>query len=684
MAAQKEEVILEIKVDQGAAETELRRAEKAIINTKDEMKALNEAYKDNIVSQDEYVEHSLKLQAQLKKEQEVKKQQIKLMETESNSRNALRLKISALIKEMDNLDRTTVQGIKDTDRLQKEIAELVNELNKGSKAANLFKDNIGNYAESIKEAAKEININGVSIGNVVASMKALNNPVTAGVAGLTALAGAYVKSSSGAKDYAFAQDRLNFIVSTALETFGTFVAGGSGGGGEGPLSKLVGWYVNMSRYVPSLALLFRGFTKDLLDQSEAAAIAAENLRKLQVLQLRSAGISKGYLSDAESERRVRDDEEESYERRFKAIDNINKSLQNSFNVRAVVVAEEIKALKEANVNWQNREEIVAQVEAKQAELRDLEEEINGIVTENEMSRRAITKEMREQVELERIMAENARRTKRDRELFTPINQATGITQEQAGGVRRVQTDENSDTAVDIYGIAPEVFEQESKIAAARIQLSNDVNARIQANERRTAEYRKTVLNSTLEATADVTAQAAQLFEEQTAAYKILASAQALISAYISGQKAYESMVGIPGVGPTLAQIARAVAIAGGLQAVAQINGVGFAAGGYTGPGFGSPDSSGFKRAGIVHEGEYVTPKRLVTSSAAQPHIQALERMRVKGYADGGLVTNNSVMDGAAAVAAANAAKNTPPAVVSVREIIDTITRIQARENKSKV
>ena len=70
----------------------------------------------------------------------------------------------------------------------------------------------------------------------------------------------------------------------------------------------------------------------------------------------------------------------------------------------------------------------------------------------------------------------------------------------------------------------------------------------------------------------------------------------------------------------------------------------FDEGGYTGSGFGSPDSSGFKQAGIVHEGEYVVPKNVLESQKGSSLVGALESMRTNrpqpfsnfGFANGGL------------------------------------------------
>lgn len=70
-------------------------------------------------------------------------------------------------------------------------------------------------------------------------------------------------------------------------------------------------------------------------------------------------------------------------------------------------------------------------------------------------------------------------------------------------------------------------------------------------------------------------------------------------------------------------------------------------GGFTGYGQGKKDHTGFKQAGIVHEGEYVAPKWMVDS---QPAIfRELENARLnKGFANGGYTTptvyNNNIQE----------------------------------------
>lgn len=93
-------------------------------------------------------------------------------------------------------------------------------------------------------------------------------------------------------------------------------------------------------------------------------------------------------------------------------------------------------------------------------------------------------------------------------------------------------------------------------------------------------------------------------------------------------------VGIASLGLVAAQTAAQVGV---------ISSQSFAEGGYTGSGFGSPDSSGFKQAGVVHEGEYVVPKNVLESQRGASLVGALEAMRTSrpqpfsnvGFANGG-------------------------------------------------
>ena len=108
----------------------------------------------------------------------------------------------------------------------------------------------------------------------------------------------------------------------------------------------------------------------------------------------------------------------------------------------------------------------------------------------------------------------------------------------------------------------------------------------------------------------------------------------------------------------------------------------FAEGGYTGDGYGSPDSSGFKRAGIVHEGEYVVPKNVLESQRGSSLVGALEAMRTNrpqpfsnfGFANGGLAGSTSLDIGNLRSEISQAVADSVGAIQVVNNATDTISQ----------
>ena len=95
-----------------------------------------------------------------------------------------------------------------------------------------------------------------------------------------------------------------------------------------------------------------------------------------------------------------------------------------------------------------------------------------------------------------------------------------------------------------------------------------------------------------EATANTLGQLSELLGKETAAGKAAAVASATISTFLSAQKAYESTVGIPIVGPVLAPINAGIAIASGLKSIKSILAVKtpMGGGGISAPSLSSPSS----------------------------------------------------------------------------------------------
>jgi hypothetical protein len=171
------------------------------------------------------------------------------------------------------------------------------------------------------------------------------------------------------------------------------------------------------------------------------------------------------------------------------------------------------------------------------------------------------------------------------------------------------------------------------------------------------------------------ANIASALDKESAAYKVIASLNALINTYRAANAALATGSEI---NPIFGIISAAAAVAAGLANVAKINGIEFAEGGYTGQG------SRLEPAGIVHKGEYVVPKWQVENPQYSHHLAALESGRSRGYADGGLVSAGIVGSSGANIDIMSAIKALPAPVVSVKEFNIVQKRVQVKEQVSQV
>lgn len=705
-----ESIIIDVQIDQADAQKQLVQTEKSIIALKKEAADLRKEYNAGRISEEEYAEASLEIQKAQKREADQKRTLTKLVETESNSRNALKLRVNQLAREYDNVNKKTVEGARRADELQKELKELNDQINASSKSAGLFKDQIGNYpeiiqdatnstipfGESVAKATDEVKPFGLSVGGATSTLSKFLNPATAAVGVVVALGSAYAASSTGAKDLAFAQDRLKFATTGVLEAFGTMVGGGTGEGGTGLLNRLIdgfGDYLSLLPIVSGYQYLFEKATgvtiESINEQSKAAASAAEQLRKLGIESVRVAGFAKLFEKAAEDARRIRDDEDNALQDRLNATNTIEQNLAANQRVRIDVLNKEIEAIKASNVNWQNQDAIVLQIEQKVAEIRDIEEEVNGKLTENITARRSLIRLIREQAELEAGVARANQRINTGPGVFNPVDQrSTSQAVLDAGSTADIAADPFTEqqTSQNITNAMADEFQvrlnMTEKFNADLVRFNQQAYEQDVENKRRAVEIKKELdeieQDVALGIAADTFGSLSALFEQSSTEYKAFASFEALVSTYSAAQKAFASLAGIPITGPALGAAAAAAAVVSGLARVAQINGVQFAEGGYTGEG------GKYEPAGIVHKGEYVTPKHVVSNPAATPHLMALENMRLRPYYDGGYVTSTTANDSQLMLMMENALKNMPAPQVSVKEVSDAQNRISVREQAARL
>lgn len=143
--------------------------------------------------------------------------------------------------------------------------------------------------------------------------------------------------------------------------------------------------------------------------------------------------------------------------------------------------------------------------------------------------------------------------------------------------------------------------------------------------------------------------AAEAFNEGSGAWKAIKIAETLITTYQSAQNAFNSLSGIPIVGPALGAVAAGLAVVAGISRVNKIASTpiakmkkpnkSFARGGFTdNAGQGYRDETGHEVAGVVHKNEYVVPEFVRRDPEVPQILDYLEgkRKRKLGlYAAGG-------------------------------------------------
>lgn len=227
--------------------------------------------------------------------------------------------------------------------------------------------------------------------------------------------------------------------------------------------------------------------------------------------------------------------------------------------------------------------------------------------------------------------------------------------------------------------------QELKTTTDFNKLMLDANKKFYEDDAKfkaeSARVKEEIDQATLAVTANVLGTTAQLFDQSTAQFKILATAQTLISTYSAAQKAYESLSVIPIAGPALGAVAAATAVIAGLARVAAINNIKFAEGGYTGPGHK------LQPAGIVHAGEVVWSqedvRRVGGPSRANAMRPTFPKAGIYTHTDGGIVVDSLTASTNQQLALSNIIKSIPPGEVSVVEIARVDRRVKVKEKISK-
>lgn len=636
----KQTAILELQVDPSDLLKDAAASKKAILDLKDEQNDLNKAFKAGTIDVNKYIQETVKLEQRLKREQDTYKNLTQAINTQSGSLDAQRLKLQQLTKERNALDQTTKKGIDRAKELTGEIKALNDAISKQEQAGGDFRRNVGNYGNAFKEAAGNISVAGVSVNDFTGKILSLANPLTAAAGLLTGLASAYARSTSGAKDLEFAQNQLAAATTIVSNKFADLIS--SQEEGEGIFAKIT------ETIIASVAGI---------DSAIMARVSASNLEALEDLQIQ--------------ELELRDKVNDRLER--------NEEIMTELRGDQVDYNEKIGLTNEAITNLTDNQESLTNNLREQLSILEFQKKILGEtdeikrqIAQTTLDISKIDKDTKKRIEaIQRIEQDLTEEYKKQQAELAKINKLT----RRSGTVAGVSGTTSEEISANLQSVGQGPIDITKTIEQAKTKIEKEESEKRtrQAGEefRAKARWREMELDN-FQKTIAVTQG---IFEEGSAAYKALATTQALIDTY---RGATAALAPPPtGAGPVFGPILAAATIAAGLANISKING--FAEGGWTGPG------DKYKPVGIVHADEYVTPKHIVNSPAAQPHIAALERMRtMPGYADGGFVTNQNTAAANQNLALMSMVKNLPAPILDVREAVSVQDRIEKRKSVVKL
>ena len=613
----------------------------------------------------------------------------------------LREQLKIVSKQWADLSKEERENEEIGGKLAKQKLDLTEKLKAEEKATGDTRRNVGNYSEGVKEAIESSGLFGSQLGKLKQAQSAYRAASAAATSSTKAFRLALISTGIGAivvaigaliSAFASTQEGIDKVTSVTRPLSAVFqklkgLAQDLATNVFGGLSKILSGDIR-----GGLADLKNGFTEavggigDAVKEGISAGTELDKLQK-QIEQTEIDLTTRRAELNAEFERSkeiAQDDTKTQAERREaaqKAIEAQNellkqeqdfldlrikkKELENSLNDTS---REDEKELAELIAQRTQQE---ANASRKRVSARNLLETIDKQADAEEMARikekekaeqeatdKAIAEKQREEEEKARIEKEFAKLVT-EREDQRREEERVKLAEQRAEGILSREEYEQKLLQIELDTLeASRLAAEEAKQAAInntqltelerqRIILESEdiiLQARkrtadlsIQAQQK-VAKSTETVEEEKVEqskvSSSDILSATKSVAKEGSLAAKAAGTAQATISTYTAAAKALAE--GGPFLGPILAALITAKGLLNVKNIVATPT-PSFASGGFTGDGYGSADSSGYKPAGIVHEGEYVIKKSMVDNPAFSGIINTLETSRLKGYADGGMV-----------------------------------------------
>jgi hypothetical protein len=299
------------------------------------------------------------------------------------------------------------------------------------------------------------------------------------------------------------------------------------------------------------------YTKKVIDLSKAQVQANKDA---EFAAVENAKLNAQYKKEAEDLRQIRDNVNLTFAERMEANDKLNGVLEKQQNLQRAALQTEMNALQlavDTNANDENK----LALKQKEVEMLQLEEEINGQMSEQKTNAVALENELR--AAQQQTILEGMAGSQRELEELRIAYEEKKRLAEQAG----------MDTT------------------AITAQYESEKTAIMEANNKKQQKFSEMSSKQQLGIASSTAGDMAKVLGEETAAGKAMAITQATIDTFASAQGAFKSMAGIPVVGPALGAVAAAAAVVGGMKNIQAIKSANSSGGGGGGGGSSAAGSA---------------------------------------------------------------------------------------------
>jgi hypothetical protein len=680
------QTLFEINIDIDAAIKDSQRLAEEIEILKDQTKRAKE-------EQGELSEEYLQYNATLKATQKELRQNNKLTEdaiaadqAKEGSIEQLRRQLSVVTKQWKDLSQEERTNSEEGKKLTNQKTLLTAKLKEEERATGDARRNVGNYSEGIEGATKSSGLFGKATGALGGQFQALGGVIKGALGPIALIFGLFKTLQAAIQRNKKATEALNQVfavfrgvvdgVLNALGPVVEFLTDKLQAAFDNPRQaitdlgnaikeNLINRFKAFGVFGKSIAALFRGEFKEAAKLAGDAVIqlgtgvedgtekikgaiektkefvktAADETKKAIDINKRLANSERELLEiskqfelqqlrfqdQAEKQRQIRDDESASIEDRIQANERLGEILDEQLQ-KELALAQ--KQLEFAELRKQVDGDTIETQEAildGQIKIAEINERISGQRSEQLTNENALLKEQKELEEEKYLSQAEAANAAFEAELQR-YDDLLNAELEYLENQKAIQ----EDNIFAVLDIEKQKLELKKEQELAFTEATGAQKAAIEKKYAKAEEeIEKAKTSAKLALAGGLAANIATIVGEQTALGKAAAIAETTISTYQSAQASYQSLAGIPVVGPALGFVAAAAAVATGVANVKKILAV-------KTPGKGGGGGSSISAGGSAPRtttvnpaiGQGIVSRQDVTNRSLQESIEGVEMQPV--------------------------------------------------------